>query len=265
MAIDGDYLVDGYMEGNNIGNQPSYPCAGNMIELKTGSHQIVNNHFWAQTTGSNLYFRNPSKVIIADNWFEGAIASDNSCIQMYNANDEASYDIQILGNLFFDSSDLYAGIRLSAAGTGSYTNVVIADNIIRGAVTQRGLQLTGTYNHVNIHDNVFLGDMLLSGDYTDFHMKNNYIDEAPTWGGANTGIYVSGNSGYVTENRGASTGTGAQQTIAHGLSATPTYVWFSDKESGANAYQSAAADATNIYVTATVNQDYVWKAEYEVT
>jgi hypothetical protein len=59
-------------------------------------------------------------------------------------------------------------------------------------------------------------------------------------------------------NWGSSTGTGAQQTVAHLLSATPTCIMLGDKELNAIPYQSAAADAANIYVTAAVNQDWTW-------
>jgi hypothetical protein len=67
-----------------------------------------------------------------------------------------------------------------------------------------------------------------------------------------------------TENNGTSTGTGAQQTIAHGCGFTPTTanVILTDLESGAAAYCSAAPDDTNIYVTATNNQDYRWEVKY---
>ena len=61
---------------------------------------------------------------------------------------------------------------------------------------------------------------------------------------------------------GNSTGTGAQQTIAHGLASTPNYVCLSEYNTGgALAYESAPADATNIYVTATLNKTYRWSAE----
>lgn len=67
---------------------------------------------------------------------------------------------------------------------------------------------------------------------------------------------------FVTENQGHSTGTGAQQTIAHGLSFTPTYdqVVLSERSTGgALPRQSAVPDATNIYITATLNKDYIWR------
>lgn len=63
-----------------------------------------------------------------------------------------------------------------------------------------------------------------------------------------------------SKNSGTSTGTGAQQTIAHGLWTTPTNVSLSMRGVG-TAYESAATDTTNIYVTATNTINYRWKAE----
>ncbi len=71
---------------------------------------------------------------------------------------------------------------------------------------------------------------------------------------------VRNNQGYVTENCGSSTGTGAQQTIAHGLSFTPTAQQIALTPGSATAvpFHSAAPDATNIYVTATSGQAWYW-------
>ncbi len=72
--------------------------------------------------------------------------------------------------------------------------------------------------------------------------------------------------GYKTLNSASSTGTGAQQTIAHGLGATPDRVMLSNLGGGAaaNAYQSAGADATNIYITAVLNMTYYWVASFHI-
>lgn len=69
---------------------------------------------------------------------------------------------------------------------------------------------------------------------------------------------------YVVKNSGTSTGTGAEQTIAHGCNFTPTEdeVFLSERTTGgALAIQSSAPDATNIYITATNAKDYNWKIE----
>ncbi len=60
------------------------------------------------------------------------------------------------------------------------------------------------------------------------------------------------NLGYVTESSGTSLGTGAQQTVAHGLNFTPTISQigvFSDNVTPVTVAQTASPDVTNIYVT----------------
>jgi len=69
--------------------------------------------------------------------------------------------------------------------------------------------------------------------------------------------------GLLSDNSGIGTGTGLQQTIAHGLYAIPTRIQLTDLEVGAAPYVSAPADANNIYVTAVLNQDYLWKVWVE--
>ena len=73
------------------------------------------------------------------------------------------------------------------------------------------------------------------------------------------GVAIAG-AAQRTVNSGTSTGTAAQQTIAHGCITTPVSVQLWDIETGAGPYQSAAADAVNIYVTAANNQDWGWRA-----
>jgi parallel beta-helix repeat protein len=79
----------------------------------------------------------------------------------------------------------------------------------------------------------------------------------------NEGLIASGSDrSWCDENGGTSTGTGAQQTIAHGLRTIPTRVILSESTTGAALpYQSAAADATNIYVTAVLNKTWQWEAK----
>jgi hypothetical protein len=63
---------------------------------------------------------------------------------------------------------------------------------------------------------------------------------------------------------GSSTGTGAQQTIAHGLAVAPTVVLITPTEALASAaenpFMSAAADITNIYITTGSGINYNWMA-----
>lgn len=65
---------------------------------------------------------------------------------------------------------------------------------------------------------------------------------------------------YRTENSGSSTGTGAQQTVAHGLAFAPTRQQIALIAGSATAlpFHSAAPDTTNIYVTAASGQPWYW-------
>jgi len=71
------------------------------------------------------------------------------------------------------------------------------------------------------------------------------------------------NIGYVTENSGTATGTGAQQAIAHGCDFTPAdvNVILTNIDDGANPYLSAPPDATYIYVTAVSGKKYRWEVK----
>ena len=68
----------------------------------------------------------------------------------------------------------------------------------------------------------------------------------------------------IRANRGDSTGTGSEQTIAHGLGAAPKRVCAYPTEDPAGtvfAWGSPGADATNIYITVTSGKDFTWIAE----
>ena len=73
-----------------------------------------------------------------------------------------------------------------------------------------------------------------------------------------SGMKVSHNSGTITEATGSSTGTGAEQTIAHGLRAEPHSVSVTPNVAGATA--TWWADDTNIYPTVTAGKTFHWSA-----
>lgn len=58
---------------------------------------------------------------------------------------------------------------------------------------------------------------------------------------------------------GSSTGTGAMQTIAHGLGAVPSVVVVYAPTTGE--LLGAVADATNIYPTMALNLAYNWRCD----
>ena len=64
----------------------------------------------------------------------------------------------------------------------------------------------------------------------------------------------------ILENYGSSTGTGSEQTIAHGLAAIPTgcRAWVTYLVNGRYVTEMIAFDATNIYPTVTSGLAYTW-------
>lgn len=163
---------------------------------------------------------------------------------------------KIIANYFF----------LSAGSTGYHIDVQAGSTLNRII----GNLFEGSQNRARIaaNNNVFgLNSFEVNSGATDLNIAgsghivvgNNFTNTVTTTA---TASLLKHNVGYVTENSGTGTGNGAQQTIAHGCNFTPTYdqVFLSERATGgALARQTAAPDATNIYVTATNAKDYNWK------
>jgi hypothetical protein len=75
--------------------------------------------------------------------------------------------------------------------------------------------------------------------------------------------YVHDNSGHTLKNSGSSTGTGTEQTIAHGLSAIPTGCKAWIKYLVGTRYHTEAIDfdSTNVYPTVPTGIAYEWRIE----
>jgi len=155
-------------------------------------------------------------------------------------------DSENLRRVNVQGNQIYAGASGVVASDGHHHRI---ENNELYYQHNHGVWLSGTDDCI-VHVNTIEDFNQAAGSYYAV-----YESAAPT------GNVIQDNVGFVTENSGTSTGTGAQQTIAHGLALTPNRVYFSNIEDGANPYQSSAADATNIYVTAVSGKDYVWKAE----
>lgn len=87
------------------------------------------------------------------------------------------------------------------------------------------------------------------------HHDGNWVIKGPV------GIETISTNGLLTENFGTSVGMSMQQVIPHGLIATPSVVFLSNKDNGANPYQGAPPDMTNIYIIAVAGKKYVWNAK----
>jgi len=112
----------------------------------------------------------------------------------------------------------------------------------------RGYFEKNWFHNVNVNLNI-------DASCSDIYAEDNYFRGTIT----GTINHSKGNIGYVTENSGNNTGTGAQQTIAHGLVSTPKLVTVIPNVTGATV-SSVWADATNIYCTVTNGKTYNWVA-----
>jgi hypothetical protein len=212
-----------------------------------------------------------SRIAFLNNQFLCKAASANSYGFRFDGAAVASLlnDLTIKGNSFtFTTSGTKRVIYTQALAGPVVTGLYFDDNYVScaGTILYNAYTATPSITKVRMSNNIFddivtLTSTTNAGQTTDVVVKNNRFNDTAFTVGTNITVTMLQNEGYVTENSGTSTGTGAQQTIAHGLSAVPTRVYFSNIDDGANAYQSAAADATNIYVTAVNEKDYVWSAE----
>jgi len=190
-----------------------------------------------QTASDGTIIYNQAEVTVYDSATDGVkiVSSDSG---------EISYN---QFHLIVDSA-AGDGIQFTAADAAGYIRHnqfhAIVTNSSEAGAEDYGIHVRATGTPANVQYNHFVA-----------HLVDNDA-------GAVSGFVAGSNNvfrGAGLENSGTSTGTGAQQTIAHGMVITPTRVQLSDLENGAAPYQSAVADATNIYVTAGNGLDYLWK------
>lgn len=160
--------------------------------------------------------------------------------------------VEIAGVTQADFNGMFI-VTVTGLRTFTYTKAGPVGSSSGGTATRQpsqryGISVVG--GAAGLSNSFFTGNML-EGNETDALYSDNP---------AGNGNLITNNKGYVTDSFGTLTGTGSQQTIPHGLSSTPTVVLLSNIDDGANAYQSAAADATNIFITAVNGKDYHWLA-----
>ena len=197
----------------------------------------------AVSAGTNL-----RRVKIINNSFfhlGDQLGSGLSGYGLWNSNGSTIYDQFLISeNMFYDIS---SAVVDSWAISGILTNSEVSNNKFLGSrLPARGIYLQTGSSTNRIFENTFSG--LSSGGIIT---------------GTLTGTKIQFNIGYATDNSGTSTGTGSQQVIAHGLAQIPNRVFLTNEDNGANPYQSAVADATNIYITAVNGKKYQWEVKVE--
>jgi len=150
----------------------------------------------------------------------------------------------------------------SNGASGTYHGIAVANGVNNFTITncRSGYDNSADWTNSQGYGIAIVGSTHSGVLVANNDCRNNVTGAISNEATLSSTVVIKNNLGYVTENSGSSTGTGAQQTIAHGLSATPTIVIISGDSSNVNGYQSAAADATNIYITADNGEAYHWEA-----
>lgn len=228
--------------------------------IVSGCALISNGEFGIKTTLDNRY----TKIV------------HNNCILngvggiFFNGGYSTIVNNTLLRN--GDYGLLIYGNRANVVG-----NQIINNGTDGGASYKVGMVIVATTGNCIFGENVIADDTYA----TDSGSQTNCIDDLgvgynefvgnrfePVSGNAVFKNFVAGskfinNWGFITENSGSSTGTGAQQTIAHGMAITPNVVVITPTAAGATEQSiTAAADATNIYPTVTSGKTYNWFAKY---
>jgi hypothetical protein len=207
--------------------------------IHIGYTGYFNVGLWLNTAGTGW---------INANYFTGMVGS---CllydVQLYNGG------AGIGGNIFdvwTETTSGGGGIRLFLTSDGGASYPYIDQNTFfnyRGYDIQTGE--LDYYADASVRETTFVG-----GFYTlsKFNNSGTYTKIGGT---------DAGNRKPFT-NSSASSGTGAEQTIAHGLAATPNRVYLTPSASGITVInENKAADITNIYPIVTSGKAYYWKAE----
>ena len=253
-----------------------HPDEGYQTKLIITANTFIGGYRLGDIVSTGLILGSTQDTIIANNHFENFTAPDSKAIssngENLNINNNhfenfpgATSKVIYLGTHIMDANINNNHIKGAFCGVteeGSLgQNVIVNGNSVKDCTYGFRFWFLnyGLIQNNRMRDNTY--DLYLS-DGTDYLLvSNNVFSVATITVGANSNGHLRDNFLYTTENSGNSTGTGAQQLIAHGLAATPTKVILWNIEDGANPYQSAAADGTNIKITAVINQDYGWEAE----
>jgi hypothetical protein len=198
---------------------------------------------------------------------------DNAIIDGLQIQDNHHHGIQLSDPTYSFGNRIHSNeIQSNNEDAGSYDGIRVDAGVTYFTITNNTIRLDNDYdiyvaagasNNYIIQDNLLgvcvkslagLGTFEDNGTGTEKRVRNN--------------VGISGDAFY--EKRGVNTGTGAQQTIAHGLGVykggvkqPPNWKACGDIESGANPYYSAAVDGTNIYITAANGKGYWWEVAYE--
>lgn len=168
----------------------------------------------------------------------------SACLDTIDNSAGAAVDINkaravVMGNTFLDSDCKYY-IYIN----GGHRSVILGN----------------VFNGLNVDNDIANSYAIYNNSGLYLQISNNHFNNANAVAqGYNIGV-AKYNYGHTTEASGSSTGTGSEQTIAHGLVAAPSKVAIVPTVAGATV-SNVWADATNIYCTVTTGKAFNWSAD----
>ena len=279
--------IECYPNGGDITN---FAITGNTIRwttnpANTGACGIVCN----SADNHNIYYGTISgNLIKADTYFATSHLGDGIDIEENNGN--VPTGISITGNTLdhCGSGILANGTKCNVVGN-TILNCVYMAGMVCGSLGANNFSyniienyyhtapggdgdygaITANYSYNMIHGNIIRDTNNLtayciqedvSGDYSSIEfndVRNVGAAVASKIVLAGSHSHVKFNEGHVTENTGSSTGTGASQTLAHGLVGTPKSATITPTVASA-AITYLYANASSIVVTVTSGKAYTW-------
>jgi hypothetical protein len=179
--------------------------------------------------------------------FKGATFSQ--CSQCFNLTPLAGYATPVMGCNFRNTA---AFVPVA----GSPTDINFVGNTVVGNTTT----LTFGTRCILANNNFSHAAAITMGNYSRMH--DNEFQATPTIT-PGTSTIIHDNYGYATENSGSSTGTGSEQTIAHGLSVTTGVRCWIKYPISATRFMEREVDfdTTNIFPTVNTGIAYEWRIE----
>jgi len=242
--------------------------------LKSGTNLVsnitlVDNHGSCTSSGYAIDFPNVDHLKIRGNGFSSA-----KCLLNIGA---ISDRITITENFFTGGENGNYLLYIDGITDGV---AVIANNIIKPGIGAFDLYIHG--RHVKLIDNDLTSkvtidacqNVLVEGNTHDamtlmvtniknLKILNNFGRSSATMiiiNNGSSGVIIKGNTGYITEATGSSTGIGIDKAIAHGLAQVPTKVWIIPKSAGTTV-SDIWLDASYIHCTVTTGKSFNWTVE----
>jgi hypothetical protein len=231
---------------NTVGN-----CTSNGIYIedcraeRVSGNRCFRNRIGIGVAGTTLVQESKECSVSENNCYENfghGIALSEHCTAIANICKNNGTDPAFAG--YFRAGMLCTVPNIVAIG-----NKLIDDQTVPtqqyGISNWDGLGVGGQYGKFEL--NIFSGNVV-----------------APFYLNTDVGNKFRLNEGYNTENSGSSTGTGSEQTIAHGLAAIPTgcKAWIRYPISATvYAEKEVDMDATNIYPKVKTGLAYDWRVE----